>query len=85
MATPNVAQSSVASSSVGPSSTVATPKRNRSVAWRHFDKDSPGNESKCKLCGNLVKDSGNTTNLFKVRSTYWFEGEILPVYFYSAS
>ena len=93
MATPiNVAQSvasTIRSSSVASTipSSVTTPKRNRSVAWRHFDKDSPGNESKYELCGDLVKDSGNTTNLFEVRSSYMylFEGETLPVYFYAAS
>ena len=38
-----------------PSSTVtgAVPKQNRNVVWRHSEKDSPGNESKCKLCGDL--------------------------------
>lgn len=56
----------LASVSTTPNSTVTAPKRNRSVAWRHFEKDSSGNQSKCKLCGDLVKDSGNTTNLFKV-------------------
>ena len=55
-----------------------------SIAAKHFDNDSPGNESKCKLCGDVVKDSGNTTNLFKVRCTYWGEGEIPPVYFEAA-
>lgn len=42
-------------------------KSRRSVVWRYFNKlprDDAG--SKCTLCGHVLRDCGNTTNLFKV-------------------
>ena len=42
-------------------------KCRRSVVWQYFNKlvgDDEG--SKCTLCGNVLRDCGNTTNLFKV-------------------
>ena len=43
---------------------VAGVKRPRSVVWMHFEKNE-GN-AKCNICKELLKDCGNTTNLFKV-------------------
>ena len=43
-------------------------KSRRSVVWRYFNK-LPGEEgSKCTLCAHVLRDCGNTTNLFKVNS-----------------
>ena len=42
-------------------------KSRRSVVWRYFNK-LPGEDSgsKCTLCAHVLRDCGNTTNLFKV-------------------
>ena len=42
-------------------------KCRRSVVWRYFNK-LPGEDagSKCTLCAHVLRDCGNTTNLFKV-------------------
>jgi len=42
-------------------------KSRRSVAWCYFDKASD-DRSKCMLRGKILKDCGNTTNLFKVNT-----------------
>ena len=43
-------------------------KSRRSVVWWYFNK-LPGEEgSRCTLCEHVLRDCGNTTNLFKVNS-----------------
>ena len=40
----------------------------KSVVWWYFNK-LPGEEgSRCTLCGHVLRDCSNTTNLFKVNS-----------------
>ena len=40
-------------------------KSHRSVVWCYFDKDS-GKKSKSMLCREILKNCGNTINLFEV-------------------
>ncbi len=44
---------------------MAVSKRKRSAVWSNFDKDEEGVDPACTICGEVVKSSGNTSNLLK--------------------
>ena len=42
----------------------------RSVVWCYFTKISENDGQKCTLCQHVLRDCGDTTNLFKVTCNY---------------